>query len=158
MMTRSSEGSKTHNELMNLSEEKLRNEGYTTSRLVRLPRGICDVYGEKNSEKVVVECFLRPSKRYLEEKKAKFSNYARLIFAVADSDSIKVKDAEVEVWRFPVHFGKTMSFSISNELEERFRHEVGRRRGYRKGAMGEAVAEALEVWLNKQALGSGEKT
>lgn len=38
--------------------------------------------------------------------------------------------------------------TLDDELEQTFRKEVGRRKGSRKGSMGEAVSEAIRLWLS----------
>ena len=43
-----------------------------------------------------------------------------------------------------------MSLMISDELEERFRRAVGKRKGFHKGNIGEALSEAIEDWINKK--------
>lgn len=44
----------------------------------------------------------------------------------------------------------TITISIPDEIDERFRETVNRNRGYRKGVLGTAVTEAIELWIEKQ--------
>jgi hypothetical protein len=44
--------------------------------------------------------------------------------------------------------GTIVSFSISDDLNERFRKKVAEKFGYRKGNIKKAVEEAIEKWIN----------
>jgi len=41
-----------------------------------------------------------------------------------------------------------MNFVIDEQLEKRFRNAAGTYFGLRKGAISEAIGEAIELWLN----------
>jgi|BEDMetMinimDraft_1075159.scaffolds.fasta_scaffold28376_1 hypothetical protein len=41
-----------------------------------------------------------------------------------------------------------VSVVLPDELDERFRKEIIRRKGYKKGYYSESVKEAIELWLN----------
>ena len=43
-----------------------------------------------------------------------------------------------------------INVEISDELDDRFRREVGRRLGMKRGNLGKAVIEAIELWLSKE--------
>jgi hypothetical protein len=45
----------------------------------------------------------------------------------------------------------TITINVDDKVEERFRKNVAMKYGMRKGALGEAVAEALEHWNNEHA-------
>ena len=40
-----------------------------------------------------------------------------------------------------------INVKISDEVEQEFRVELMKRGGYKKGAMGEAVEDALKIWI-----------
>ena len=40
-----------------------------------------------------------------------------------------------------------MHISISDELEDRFRKEIGKRKGVKKGNIRIALEEALDLWI-----------
>ena len=42
-----------------------------------------------------------------------------------------------------------LNFVIPDELEERFRKEVFKRKGMRRGNMREALIEAIELWIER---------
>lgn len=42
-----------------------------------------------------------------------------------------------------------LNLVIRNELDDRFREEVFKRKGMKKGNLTEALEEALELWINK---------
>jgi hypothetical protein len=44
---------------------------------------------------------------------------------------------------------------ISDELEQKFREEVYRRYGMKKGNLTRAVEEAIKDWINKKPSGGG---
>jgi len=43
-----------------------------------------------------------------------------------------------------------MSIVLSDELEEKFRKVVAGKYGWKKGALSEAIEEAVEEWIKKQ--------
>lgn len=43
-----------------------------------------------------------------------------------------------------------LNVSISDDLEEKFRKEVGRRLGAKRGSLSKAFAEAVELWMRKR--------
>lgn len=43
-----------------------------------------------------------------------------------------------------------MSIVLSDEVEERFRKVVAAKYGWKKGALSEAIQEAIEDWIKKQ--------
>jgi hypothetical protein len=43
-----------------------------------------------------------------------------------------------------------ITITISDEIEDRFRKGVAAKYGWKKGAMSEAIEEALRDWLRKQ--------
>lgn len=45
---------------------------------------------------------------------------------------------------------KSLNVFVDDSLDERFRAEVFRRKGLRKGALKDAVTEAIEMWLGAQ--------
>lgn len=49
------------------------------------------------------------------------------------------------------------TFEISDELDQKFRQAVATRKGFRKGALGEAIQEAIEVWLDPETTRLVEK-
>lgn len=49
------------------------------------------------------------------------------------------------------------TYEISDELDVRFRQAVATRKGFRKGALGEAISEAIDVWLDPEAAQLVEK-
>lgn len=44
----------------------------------------------------------------------------------------------------------TITISIDDITEEKFREIVKKRRGTRKGSLGEATTEALELWVHRE--------
>jgi len=44
---------------------------------------------------------------------------------------------------------KRINITLPDELEERFRLEVAKRKGMRKGNLGKAVEEALVLWMEE---------
>ena len=46
-----------------------------------------------------------------------------------------------------------LSIHLSDELNQRFRKVVYDRKGYRRGAIREAVLEAIEDWMSKNGEG-----
>jgi len=43
-----------------------------------------------------------------------------------------------------------MSIVLSDKLEEKFRKVVAAKYGWKKGALSEAIEEAVEEWIRKQ--------
>jgi hypothetical protein len=48
-----------------------------------------------------------------------------------------------------IEMGKIL-IALPDDVEESFRMEVGRRNGVRRGALTEAVTQAIEAWMQKQ--------
>ncbi len=44
-----------------------------------------------------------------------------------------------------------ITFELNDKLDERFRKAVAESKGLHKGVLGEAIAEALETWIEKEA-------
>jgi predicted transcriptional regulator len=44
----------------------------------------------------------------------------------------------------------TITISVDDEIEERFREVAKKKLGERKGYLGKATTEALEIWIRKQ--------
>ncbi len=44
---------------------------------------------------------------------------------------------------------KRINITLPDELEERFRLEVAKRKGMKKGNLGKAVEEALVLWMEE---------
>ncbi len=42
-----------------------------------------------------------------------------------------------------------INFVISDELEERFREEISKRKGLKKGNISNAIEEAIVLWMNE---------
>ena len=40
--------------------------------------------------------------------------------------------------------------SINDEIEEKFRMAVARKKGYKKGNLGESIEEAMKLWVSKK--------
>ena len=45
-----------------------------------------------------------------------------------------------------------INLSLNDELEKRFREEVFRRYGMKKGNIQQAIEEAIEVWIRTKAV------
>lgn len=43
-----------------------------------------------------------------------------------------------------------IDFNLNSELEERFRKEVYKRKGMKKGNITEALEEAIQYWIKKE--------
>lgn len=42
-----------------------------------------------------------------------------------------------------------LNIEITDDLDDRFRKEVGKKFGAKRGSLQQAVAEALELWIGK---------
>jgi len=151
-MPRSKEGSRFHMFMVNYIAEHLRKSGYKVSKFVRLPNnGIIDVYAERNGEIIIAECILRPTRRLIEEKIRKYKKFGKLIIVIPESYfNIDIKEENVEIWRIPVTINKkAILVEIDDELEMKFRIVVLKVKGKKRGALSEAVEEAIRLWLEK---------
>ncbi len=45
---------------------------------------------------------------------------------------------------------KTITVNVEEEIESKFRNEVSRRYGKKKGCLGRALTEAMEEWTKKR--------
>jgi hypothetical protein len=101
-MPRSGEGNLAHKKLVELAVERLQSQGYKTATSVKLPgRFRCDVLAEKDSEKVVVECFLRPDANLIEEKRKMLEGYAKFVVAIPRGYR-RYESKDIEVWVFDI--------------------------------------------------------
>ena len=44
---------------------------------------------------------------------------------------------------------RRLNVSLPDDLDDRFRKEIGKRLGARKGSIQKAVIEAIELWIGK---------
>ena len=44
-----------------------------------------------------------------------------------------------------------LNIYLPNNVEEKFRMEVGRRFGAKKGSLGKAIVEAVELWIRTES-------
>lgn len=49
------------------------------------------------------------------------------------------------------------TIEMEDSLDERFRQAVATRKGFRKGALGEAINEAIKIWLDPETAKLVEK-
>ena len=52
--------------------------------------------------------------------------------------------------KFVIYLLGRIDFNLKSDLEEKFRKEVYKRKGMKKGNITEAITEALEEWIEKK--------
>jgi len=101
-MVRNRYSERVHKKMISAVMDRLKQEGYLTAANVNLPFGFkCDVLAEKisegKSEKVVVECCLRPRISLIKQKRDLLKGYAKLILAIPRT-YYTAKIEGVETW------------------------------------------------------------
>jgi hypothetical protein len=48
---------------------------------------------------------------------------------------------------------KKITFEIEDDLDDKFRKAIAITKGIRKGVIGEALSEAIEIWVREKAKG-----
>ena len=139
--------------MVNYVAEELKKSGFKVAKFVRIPNGeVVDVYGERNGEVVIAECLLRPTRRLIEEKIRKYVKYGKLLIAIPESYyeiNTIISNRNVEIWRTPISATTMRTVNVSEELDRKFRETVFKVKGYRRGALKEALEEAIRLWLEK---------
>jgi len=152
---RSLEGSKVHEQMMQLAKQHLEQQGYETVLRVRLNSGgILDVLGIKGKERIGIECQIVPSKAIIEQKKKNYGPYLnRLIVAFPQNAKHASLPSDIELLALPVDKpkpkGVRVQFMISEEVERRFREAIFRTKGMKKGNISQALEEAIKCWIEQ---------
>lgn len=58
--------------------------------------------------------------------------------------------AYLYIWVYPISIMGRMDIVVNDELENKFRQEVSKRLGFKKGNISVAIEEAISDWVKKK--------